>query len=164
LLLSAELTSEVPPAEDPWRGKRREDLELLLGVPDGERQAAHGGRVLTYKLVRLADAARAPDDVLVLDVPGVGVVGRLSRRGPQSGAQDSVEPTEVDNRGRSVGGGITTSESHSISWDKESGNVERSWEERPALAGRVTLRFELAGDGTITSWSAKPPPRARKGT
>lgn len=145
-------------AADPWTGKSRQELETLLGEPTKEKKKSDGSALLVYKLVRLEEGAIPPPEMTVLNVPGVGVVAQMQRPGAMDGDEVSIRPTEMDAAGRGTGGGIESEETHSISWDTDGKKIERSWEgsERPAIRGKVTLKFQLTAGGTIDSWSVSP--------
>lgn len=146
------------PAEDddPWAGKTRSDVVTLLGEPTKTKRVAAGGEVLTYKLVRLEEGAVPPAGMTILNVPGIGVVGQMPKAGAAKPGDATITPTQVDEKGRPVEGGVTTEESLTISWDADTKEVERSWEERPAIRGRVTLKFNVTAAGGIESWSVSP--------
>jgi hypothetical protein len=146
-------------AGDPWVGKTREDLVLLLGEP-GKTKTTDDGEHLTYKLVRLEKGAAPPFGMIVVSVPGVrgpvGIVTAPSR----DGSDVTINPTQVDPRGRPMGGGVETDESYTVTRDSE-GNEQRSWDDRSAIVGKLTLRFELGADGKIASWSVSPKKAAK---
>ena len=149
-------------AEDPWAGKSRSDVETLLGKPTKTKDAGDGTEVLIYKFVRLHEGAVAPVGMSMLNVPGVGVVGQM----PDPGTFDDdlgIEPTRVDKYGRGVEGGMRGEDEYSVSYDTETKKVERSWEERPSIRGKVTLRFRVNADGEIESWSVSPKKAAASG-
>jgi hypothetical protein len=142
--------------DDPWAGKTKSDVVTLLGDPTKTKDVADGGQVLTYKLVRLAEGAVAPAGMTVLNVPGLGVVGQMPKSGATVEGDTTITPTEVDKKGRPAGGGVTTEETVSVSWDTDTKEVERSWEDRPAIRGKVTLKFHVTESGEIESWSVAP--------
>lgn len=148
--------AEPVPDDDPWAGKTESDVVTLLGEPTKTKDVADGGRVLTYKLVRLAEGAVPPTGMTVLNVPGIGVVGQMPKPGAVKAGDTTIAPTRVDARGRPIEGGVTTEESLTMSWDPDTGEVERSWEEGPAIRGKVTLKFHVTADGGIESWSVSP--------
>jgi hypothetical protein len=154
--LSGERVAAAEPPEDPWKGKTRSDVITLLGDPTKTKKTDDRGSVLIYKLLRLQEEAIPPPGLTVLDVPGIGVVGQMQTTRTMTGTDVDILPTEVDKQGRGTGGGVTEEENVSISWDKDGKKVERSWEERPAIRGKLTLKFNIAPGGEIESWSVSP--------
>jgi heat shock protein HslJ len=141
---------------DPWAGKNRTDVVMLLGEPN-KTKSANGGEILTYKLVRLDEGAMPPVGMRVLGVPGIrGLVGTRTPSGAINGDEVAINPTEVDGKGRGTGGGVEIEESSSISWNTKDKQLERSWEDRPATRGKLTLKFHVSADGTIETWSMSP--------
>ena len=153
--LSGVQAAKSKSAQDPWSGKTSTDVVMLLGEPTKTRKTDDGS-VLIYKLLRLEPDAVAPATMIVLDVPGIGVVARMLKDDSMRGVEISIEPTEVDKRGRGTGGGVTEQETASVTWNTDSRKIEHSWEERPAIRGKLTLKFELDPHGTIESWSVSP--------
>jgi hypothetical protein len=148
--------AEPVPDDDPWAGKAESDVVTLLGEPTKTKDVADGGRVLTYKLVRLAEGAVAPTGMTVLNVPGIGVVGQMPKPGTVKAGTSTITPTRVDKKGRPIEGGVTTEETASISWDTDGKKIEHSWEEQPAIRGKITLKFRVTAAGAIESWSVSP--------
>jgi hypothetical protein len=142
--------------EDPWAGKTKSDVVALLGDPTKTKDVSDGGEMLTYKFVRLEEGAVPPIGMTVLSVPGIGVVGQMPKSGSRSEGETTITPTQVDKKGRPVEGGLTTETSTNISWDSDGKEVERSWEERPAIRGKITLKFNVTAAGEIESWSVSP--------
>jgi hypothetical protein len=153
--LSAARAADPAPAEDPWSGKTKTDVTNLLGEPTKAKKSADGS-LLTYKLLRLEQDAIPSSSMIVLDVPGIGVVARMLSDYSSGGSDVTIEPTELDRQGRGTGGGVGEQESASISWNTESKTTERSWEERPAIRGKLTLKFRIDPSGAIESWSVSP--------
>jgi hypothetical protein len=145
------------PAEDPWKGKTRADVTALLGEPTKTKTSGDGTEALTYKLYRLHEDAVPPPEVMVLNVPGIGVVGQMQQLDTLGAGDVALVPDERDRKGRGTGGGVGSGEeSYSVEYDPKSGEVTRSWEEKPAFRGKVTLKFQVSGDGSVESWSVSP--------
>jgi hypothetical protein len=144
--------------EDPWTGKSRADVVTLLGEPKKAKTSKDGGELLVYKLVRLREGTVPEPGMSVLNVPGVGVVGLWAAPQSMSDVEAGIAPTTVDRHGRSAegGAGAPAPEEASISWDLDKKEVTRSWEERPAIKGKVTLKFQVNAAGEIESWSVSP--------
>lgn len=142
--------------DDPWKGKSRSEVIALLGEPAKTKDARQGGEKLVYKFVRLEEGAIPPPGVAVLEVPGIGVVGRLPQAGAMQGGEMEVEPTETDRRGRKRGGGLTREESVSVTWEDGKKRVERTGDDRPAIRGKVTLKLVVGPDGKVESWFVSP--------
>ncbi len=145
---------------DPWRGKSRAEIVTLLGEPHKTTRGAAGAETLTYRLVRLDESAIAPQGMSVLNLPGIGIVGRMHDIDPRDGREVSMGPTELDKRGRGTGGGIEEEQSFDVTWNSDKGQLERSWDERSAIRGRLKLVFELGPAGAIERWSVSPKKRA----
>jgi hypothetical protein len=149
--------AEPDPSADPWKGKSRSEVLTLLGDPTKAKKSENGEELLIYRFVRLDENAVAPVGMAVLNVPGIGVVGRRLGADTREQPEVGIEPTELDKRGHRTGGGVTEQEeSHTITWDKEGKHVEPAWEERPATRGKVTLKLWLNRDGEVASWSVSP--------
>lgn len=137
---------------DPWQGKHRSEVVAWLGEPDKVKRK-DGVESLTYRVVRLADDALPAADLRVIDLPGIGRLGRKLDGPPVGDDTLTIEPTEVDRRGGARTGGVTTSRSRSVS-RSDDGEVRAD----PPLAGvpagtKLKLRFELDASGRVTSWS-----------
>ncbi len=142
------------PETDPWNGKRRAEVVQLLGEPDKAKTARDGRETLTYAFDRIAADAPPHPEVMLLHVPGIGVVARVDRsRAP---ASLELEPPQYDKAGRAVGGGLTQTTKASTSYDPKTGEVTQSTAllEKPRVIGKVKLRLALAPDGRVESWSA----------
>jgi hypothetical protein len=160
------LGADAPRAadDDPWMGKPRREVVSLLGSPN-KTKTGHDKEVLTYKLFRLDPGSALSPRVLVVDVPGVGLVGRV-QPDPDAGAPKmDYEPTGFDEDGRPVPGGFDDSQTTSMSWDAEAGKLKRDDGledlEAPSLGAKLTLKFELDRDGRVASWSVSPKKQAR---
>jgi len=143
-------------AEDPWIGKHRAKITNLLGEPTKSKKTDDGGETLTYKLLRLDENVTPGRDIIVLHVPGVGLVGKKHR--PDSAPEESIEiePSGLDGEGRMVGGGLTTENSSSRTWDPKTGEKTGDWPERdgkPATRGKFKLQFVLDPNGIVIDWS-----------
>jgi hypothetical protein len=160
--LAGVCAAEPAKNEDPWAGKTKSDVVALLGDPTKTKQIAEGGEELTYKFKRLEEGAVPPVGMTVLNVPGIGVVAQVPKTVSRGEGDTTITPTRVDKKGRPVEGGVTTEESTNISWGTDGKKVERSWEERPAIRGKVTLKFNVTAAGEIASWSVKPKKAASK--
>jgi hypothetical protein len=146
-----------PADEDPWVGKSREDVVTFLGEPNKTKDAGDGGEILIYKFVRLREGDIAPMGMAVLNVPGIGLVGRMP--GPAAMKLDTVieDPGTTNRRGRPAEGGLGEDEKLSVSYDADSGELERSWEERTVPSGgKATLKLHLDASGKVVSWTVSP--------
>lgn len=158
---SGEVLSESP---DPWRGKSRQDVLSLLGEPT-KSKTGRGEETLTYKLIRLTLESSLAPGVLIVDLPGVGLVGKIERD-PETRADDTMyQPTEFDEEGRPIAGGFKEEPERSISWDTETGEVERDWDpslpDDLARASKLTVKFRLNAEGLVEDWSVSPKKAAR---
>jgi hypothetical protein len=152
-----------PPADDPWTGRTRAEIESLLGEPTKAKQSKDGSGVMTYKFVRVGPGFVPGPDILLIEVPGIGPAARSAR--PDDGRpRDDIafEPTDSDSHGELIGGGVRTSRSRSVSKDLKTGVVDDdSPPPGPAGRERFKLRFELDADGRVVSWSVSPKKIAR---
>jgi hypothetical protein len=151
----------APPSDD-LVGTSREEIVALLGRPT-KAEFSKSGEKLLYRLVRPEGDIRSDPDLLLVELPGIGLVGRrLSELAGPEGRQTTLEPTTVDEQGRSVSGGMTDQESRSITWSKEEGKVVTPDQagEAPALR-RVKLTLWLDSNGRVASWSLDPPPKKK---
>lgn len=144
-------------AQDVWKGKHRDDVMALLGEPDKTKKARAGSSVMVYKLVRVGDDAVPGPSFRVLDLPGVGRVGRmLKNQEPQVTETITVGPSGIDEKGRPGAGGFSRTETTSVSWDPATG--ERTGPDPPEKGsrsgGKVRLEITLDGEGIVTDWSA----------
>ena len=146
--------SSVPAADpdvleiDPWNGKPRSEVVKLLGEPT-KTKAAHDGReTLTFTFDRIAPDAPSHPEVMLLHVPGIGVVARILRgRGDPNLL--GMEVPAYDERGRADGGtGLTQPTRKSTSVQPKAGD-----QEMPRRLGKVKLRLVLDMDGRVESWS-----------
>jgi hypothetical protein len=164
VILACTLTGQATtaePAPDPWHGKTRSDVLTLLGEATKTKESADGRSVLIYKLLRLHEGAVAPTGMTILDVPGIGIVGQMQQPGALKGGEVDILPTETDKQGRGTGGGLTEEEKLTISWDPDTKKTERSWDDRPAIRGKLTLQFRLTPTGEIESWAVSPKKAAK---
>ena len=142
-------------APDPWIGKSRDELTTLLGEPNKTKRSK-AGTTLTYKLARLEEGSIPPSGMSVIKVPGVSGMLGLSPGGTKMQVASTASDSAPDDKyGRGGGGDVDAGESHSVSWSKKDG-VERSWDDRSAIRGRVTLKFTVDGSGQIVDWSVSP--------
>jgi len=141
------------PETDPWNGKPRAEVVQLLGEPDKAKTSRDARETLTYTFDRIAPDAPLHPEVMLLHVPGIGVVARVDR----SRAPDTLElePPQYDSEGRAVGGGLTQTTKASTSYDPKTGKLTPSSVplERPRVLGKVKLRLALTPDGRVESWS-----------
>jgi len=127
----------------------------LLGPPTKSKWAKDGAETLTYKLVLIDESARPTVDILVLNLPGVGLVGQVVK---QKGPMDfvAIDPLELDREGRPTGGGVNSGGSSSTHWDlstKEKTTTSTGEKAKPSIRGKVTVRFEVGGDGVVRDWT-----------
>ena len=140
-------------AKTTWVGMSRAEIVKLLGEPGKLKKDGQGNEVLVYKLVRVAQGAYPGPDLLLVDIPEVGLVGtRLKKPDPPLG--DMVIPsTTTDRHGRPVDTPGTADHRHTFR-DVGTGEVETSWpEELPegdAVLGKLTLKLRVGRDGRIT--------------
>lgn len=146
-----------PEAPDPWQGKPKSDVVLLLGDPAKTKRADDGTETLVYKLFLLEDAATPAPEMLVLNLPGVGLVGRpYDLRPPGVGPELTIEPLAVDRQGRRVGGGVTETETVSTEINlktHEKKIAAKGEPSRPGIAKRISVSFEVGPDGRVRDWS-----------
>jgi hypothetical protein len=140
---------------DAWVGKSRGDVVSLLGQPTKSKRAKDGVETLTYKMVLIDESATPTPEILALNLPGVGLVGRVDK---QRGPMDSVvfDPLEVDREGRPTGGGVNSGGSSSTQWDlktRESNTTTTGEKAKSAIRGKVTVQFEVGGDGVVRDWN-----------
>lgn len=141
------------PEPDPWNGKPRAEIVRLLGEPAKAKKDRDGRETLTYTFYRMAPDAPPHPDALLLVVPGVGLVARVDRgRAPDPMA---MEPPQYDKEGRAAGGGLSQTSSASTSYDPKTGEVSHSstGPDNPLVGGKVKVRFVLAADGRVETWS-----------
>jgi hypothetical protein len=148
--------TESPSTPDPWKDKPKSDVVLLLGEPSKTKRAKDGAETLVYKLVLLENASAPAPEMLVLDLPGVGLVGKpYDLRGP-GGPEMTVEPLELDSQGRPVGGGPTVTERVSTEIDLETHKktiTSKGEPTRSAITRRISVSFEVGPDGRVRDWS-----------
>ena len=151
---SVRAADPAAPESDPWNGKPRAEVVRLLGEPDKAKVARDGRETLTYAFERLAPDAPPHPEVMLLHVPGIGIVARVDRS--RSAETLEIEPPAYDEAGRAVGGGLTRTTKASSSYDPKSGELTESPEllDKPRVTGKVKLRLSLAPDGRVESWSA----------
>jgi hypothetical protein len=142
-------------ADEVWTGRSRAELVAVLGEPSSDKRTPEGGERLVYKLYRIEEGAQ-PAGMIVISLPGIGLVGRPSR----DRATDEeliLEPTTVGDDGQLASGGLTTTQSREITWSKKDGMRETGpvADERGRL-GRVKIAFELDRTGAIREWYALP--------
>lgn len=144
---------------DFFTGKERREIVVLLGEP-AKTKSVKSGEILSYKLVRLDDHTAPTAGMRVLDLPGIGVVGKIERAGG-SPADDAmvVDPSLVDSKGRPAGGGLTGVQSAEASWDTKTREMKRPPEpqrpEAPPKGGRIKLEIRLDAGGRVQDWSIK---------
>ena len=141
------------PAEDPWTGKARADVIQALGEPAKIKRASDGGETLLYTFRRVPPDAPPHPDALLLHVPGVGLVAKISKGGSADTLTDA--PPVYDEHGRPAGGGLTRTSSASTSYDPKTGKVEHTASEadNPEVRGKVKVRFDLDAGGVVRNWS-----------
>jgi hypothetical protein len=140
---------------DPWTGKSRSEVIQLLGKPDKTKKSGNGTETLVYKLYRVDPDVPPSPAALLLHVPGVGLVARVDKRLTRAADPMQIEPTELDEQGRRVGGGTTPSRSASTSYNPETGKVEKDWDgpDNPPVKGKLSLKFFLDAAGRVTKWT-----------
>jgi hypothetical protein len=152
--------ARVTAGADPWIGKPQTEIATLLGPADRTSHKRDGRTILSYKLVRLHEGALAGPDLIVLDVPGVGQVARVTHADdPFKGETVGIEPAGVDERGNPVTGGLTTTRTASTSWNPKEGPPP-SPAARPRdlpIKDKLKLTFEIDPAGRIAAWSIDPP-------
>ena len=131
---------------DPWNGKPRSEVVKLLGEPTKTKSARDGRETLTYTFHRIAPDAPPHPEVMLLQVPGIGLVARILRGGGDHSLL-GMEVPAYDEHGRTDGGSGLTQPT------RKSTSVSTSSEEMPRMLGKVKLRLVLDGDGRVESWS-----------
>jgi len=154
----------APGPEDPWIGKPSDEIVSVLGAPEKTKKIRGNGRIWTYKLLLLDETSVLDPSLRVVDVPGVGVVGRFDDRPRGVAVETTVEPTTFDKEGRPIGGGPSRTVSNSASWNPDTGELKRSYDpDEPEIAtraGKITVKFTIDDDGHVTEWSVSPKKRA----
>lgn len=144
----------VPAEVDPWEGKPRSEIVQLLGEPAKSKNDRYGRETLTYKFFRIDPNARLGPEVMLLQVPGIGLVGRVDEA--VAAGPSTFEPPTIDEQGRPSGGGVPAgTDSASSSYDPKTGEVTRSGlgTENPPVKGKVKVRFVLDAGGRVEEWS-----------
>jgi hypothetical protein len=152
--LVAALLLPVSAGDDPWRGKSKSDVVAALGQPTKTKKSSGGRETLVYKLIRIDKDAPPDAGMRVFELPGVGWVAKKPDPGA-SAETVSIEPTRVDEEGRPVAGGVTTTHSTETSWEK--GQKKTSGEpgpvDEPRRRSKVTVKFVLDAGGDVAEWS-----------
>jgi hypothetical protein len=145
-------------AKDAWQGKPRSEVVTLLGEPDKTTRSKEGSTIV-YRLFRIEQGAPADPELVPVLVPGVGLVARRSEQSdPFGGRSTTFEPTVLDEEGH-PSGGLTTTESRSVTWSKKEGATVRSeGSQRAATHRRVKLAFHLDGVDRVRDWTVDPKP------
>jgi hypothetical protein len=162
LAVSFAALSSAPAAQDIWKGKPRQEIVALLGEPQSTKKLREGGELIVYKLVRLGPDVLPAPGMLLITLPGYGLLGRIPAGEKQERASE-IEPIALDSEGRPVGGGMTQTESRTMTWSKKdgmSGDPAPAPGGEPQPKGKVKLSFELDRSGTVRTWSATPPPHS----
>jgi len=148
---------EGSPTQDAWKGKPRSEIVVVLGAPDKVTTAKDGTETLVYRLFRVDEGTALDPELVLLQVPGVGLVGRRpSGSDPLAGQRTTVEPNLLDKRGHSTGG-VTTTESQSVSWSKKDGKtVSPELNRSSKVSRKVKLTFRLDASGEVFDWSVEP--------
>jgi len=151
----ASVSGQDTDEKDPWTGKSRSEIIRLLGEPDKTKKSGNGTETLVYKLYRVDPDVPPSPAALLLHVPGVGLVARVDKRLTRAADPMQIEPTELDEQGRRVGGGTSPSRSASTSYNTDTGKVEKDWDgpDNPAVKGKIALKFVLDAEGRVTKWS-----------
>ena len=138
-----------------WKGAHRDDVVAILGQPNKAKKSGDG-EVLQYKLFRMHVDSRPGPGVLLIEVPGLGLVGRPSDEfDPFEGQSIAVEPSEIDGEGHLVAGGLSTTHSASGEWSKKAGGIDgpHAPARHPVLGKKVKLKFKLNADGRVVDWT-----------
>ena len=153
MMFPGAIAGEDGGAEDPWRGKSRADVEAMLGVPDKIKKGQEG-ETLVYKMLRFAEDAEPTPGMVLLELPGVGLVGRVPEfDDPRYRETTSIEPSGYDEQGRPVAGGVSTSSSYSKSIHiGKDDNPPDPTPNAPESVGKAKLVFHIAGDH-VRDWS-----------
>jgi len=148
------LAGEKDDAKTTWVGMPRAEIVKLLGEPDKLKKDDDGNAVLVYKMVRVASGAYPGPDLLLVDVPDVGLIGRpLDRRPGAPLGEIPIPSTMTDGEGRPVDTPGSSDQRHSTSRNLKTGEVETWPEDLPkgrAVLGKLTLRLRVGSDGRIT--------------
>lgn len=142
----------------PWDGLHRDELRVLLGQPSKIKRSRDGRETWSFSLVRLDAGEAVAADQRVVDVPGIGPCATLSSEGDPTVQESlSIEPTATDSRGRPTGGGLTKSQSKSVTWSEDS-KANRPDSGAPARKNegrRLALRLVLGPDQRVVSWTSQ---------
>ena len=141
-----------------WVGRPAADLAALFGEADKTERRSDGSTRLTYKVYRLGRRPASAEGLIVIELPGVGWIGRPIARSTPSAAAVGIEPLELDETGLRTNGGVSREETYERSLGK---GEDRSEPRQPDAApaprhrGKLKLAFEIGAGGLIESWSAK---------
>jgi hypothetical protein len=154
-LATVPVRGEEPGREgDPWKGKTRDEVVEQLGEPNKNKKAGRDGETLTYKFFRMNPTDIGRSGLRVMPVPGVGLVG-VKAPGAGDDTPMSIGPTEFDGEtGRPAGGGISTSESVSRTYDPETDKMVVTGDTPGNTPARkIKMVFVLDANGRVKDWS-----------
>jgi hypothetical protein len=110
-------------------------------------------------MYRVDGQGSSDPDLILAELPGVGLVARrLSEMAAVDGGEMTIEPTTVDEHGRTTPGGVRANEDQSVTWESEEGKIvtpERPEPDARLRRMKLTLRFDASD--RVTSWEADPP-------
>ena len=133
--------------KDLWKGKHRTDVVALLGEPSKTKKTPDGGTVLIYKLIRVGDKAVPGPSFRVLDLPGVGLVGRQVKNEDPSYSEITTIEGGSDDEGRPVSPGVPKTGERIGPAPPQKG---------PRSGGKVRLEISLDASGIVEDWSVSP--------
>ena len=144
--------------KDLWKGRHRTDVVALLGEPSKTKKASDGSTVLIYKLIRVGEKAVPGPNFRVLDLPGVGLVGRVVKNEDPSGSETpTIEPAGFDDKGRPFPGATRTeTASTAWGWQTGEGTGPEPPQKGPRSGGKVRLEIVLDASGFVEDWSVSP--------
>jgi hypothetical protein len=151
-----------PRTEDPWIGKPRSDIVAILGEPDKAKRSAAGTEAMVYKMFVVGADVEPRADMVLVDLPGIGPVGRILPGPSESEESITIEPSGLDESGRPTGG-LTRSRSYetSVELGRDKAKPPRTEATpEPKRRGKIKVTFELGPDGRVETWIVSPKKRA----
>lgn len=129
----------------------------MLGEPHKVKRRPGGVEVLTFKLVRMMPGSVPAAGQSIIDIPRIGPCATTtSRPDPSLKESTTFEPTSVDKHGRPVAGGMTTTQSKTVSWGRGDRRQDSDALPSTATGAKVKLELVLGADGRVTDWSVSP--------
>ena len=155
ILVLALVAPAVHAANDPWIGRSRDEVVVVLGEPDRAKVADEGSGRLVFKFHPLREGAVPGPRRMPVTVDGIGTLFRVLPLEPDDSA---FEPTTIDHDGAMVPGGVRGSRGGSTSFDPDTREVEtdRGPADNVEVAGKVKRTVEFDADGKVMRWSVSP--------